>query len=283
MDFFLIDVDTIKCSVPYSEIKDHEIVVNRLANIILESGGIVNPLFVKKLGFDSYELVYGEIEYYAAVKASEIDPKKGEMIAAFIIDEDQKELIKQQINFLRKSLLNGEKSGNNQPSINQVVCTASDNYNKLNSVQKDINQIHEKLESLMEMNTAKGLKNLLRKQLESIISEAETKSKKEAIQHLKNAQAELLDQQKKIDDQILELSKVNLVDITYEELSTLMQQAGSSITQINASWETIKYWRKSEQELTWDNLKKSTVNKSKDKIKGFGMGSYQTIKKVCFL
>ncbi|MGK7881060.1 MAG: chromosome partitioning protein ParB [Crocosphaera sp.] len=283
MDFFLIDVDTIKCSVAYSEIKEYENVVDRLANIILESGGIVNPLFVKKLGFDSYELLYGEIEYYAAVKASEIDPRKGEMIAAFIIEDDQKELIKQQINFLRKSLSNEQSTEGSQSLNTEVVSTVNSNYNKLNSVQKDINKLHEKLQSLMEMNTANGLRNLLRKQLESIINEAETKSKQEAIQYLKNSQAKLREQQKKIDDQILELSKVNLLDITYDQLSELMQQVKGKSNQIKASWKAIEYWRKSDQELTWDNLRKSTVNANKEKIDGFADGSYKILKKVAYL
>ncbi len=227
--------------------------------------------------------MYGEIEYYAALKASEIDPIKVEMIGAFIIEDDQQKLIKQQIDCLRKSLSNGKKSQQDQRSNNSVVCTASDNYNKLNSVEKDINQIHEKLESLIKMNTAKGLKSLLRKQLESIISEAEIKSKQEAIQHLIKAQYDLQQEQQKIQEQILELSKVNLLDTTYEQLSILMKQAGSNITQINASWKAVEYWRKSEQELTWDNLEKSTVNKSKDKIYGFASGSFQTLKKVAYL
>ena len=235
MDFFLIDVDTIKCSIPYSKVQDYERQIDRLANLILDSEGIINPVFVKKIGSNSYELVYGEIEYYAMMKVGKIDPEKGESIAAFIIKEDQQELIKQQIYFLRKSLSN-EKSTEESQSLNsELVSTVNSNYNKLNSVQKDIHQIHEQLESLIEMNTAKGLKRLLRKQLESIITEAETKSKQEAIQYLKNSQAELLYQKNKIDDQILELSKVNLMDTTYDQLSTLMQQAGSNITQINAS------------------------------------------------
>lgn len=276
MDFFLMDVDTIKCSVPYSEIKEHENFVKRLANIILESGDIINPLVVKKVGFDSYELVYGEIEYYAAVKASEIDPKKGEMIGAFIIEDSEEDSIKMQFNLLRKSLLDGEYN-------RQIVCTASDNYNKLNLVQKDINQIHEKLESLIDLNTGKGLRDLLRKQINSIISEAEIKSKEEAIQYLTKAQYDLQEQQKKIDDQILELSKVNLVETNYEQLSTLMKQVGSSTTQIKASWKAVEYWRKSDQELTWDNLRKSTVNGTKEKIKGFADKSYQVLKKVAYL
>lgn len=276
MDFFLIDVDTIKCPVPYSTIKDYEKTIDRLAHLILDSEGIIDPIFVKKIGSNSYELVYGEIEYYAMTKVGNIDPEKGEAIAAFIIEDHQKELIKKQINFLRKSLVNVE-------DIGQTTCTASDNYSKLNSVHRDINQIHEKLESLMEMNTAKGLRDLLRKQINSIISESETKNKQEAVQYLKNSQAELRDQQKKINDQILELSKVNLLDTTYDKLSELMQQLGSSTPQTKASWEAIEYWRKSDQELTWDNLKKSTVNKSKDKIRGFADKSYQTLKKVAYL
>ena len=276
MEFFLIDVDTIKCSLPYSQVQDYEKKIDLLANLILDTEGIINPVFVKKIGSNSYELVYGEIEYYAMIKVGKIDPEKGESIAAFIIQEDEQELIKQQIDFLRKSLSNEQEDG-------QTVCTARDNYNKLNSVQKDINQIHEKLESLMEMNTAKGLKRLLRKQLESIITEAETKNQKEAIQHLKNSKAELLDQQKKIDDQILELSKVNLLDTTYEQLSELMEQAKGKTNQIKASWKAIQYWRKSDQGLTWDNLRKSTVHGTKEKIDGFADGSYKILKKVAYL
>ncbi|CCQ52211.1 hypothetical protein [Crocosphaera watsonii] len=99
---------------------------------------------------------------------------------------------------MRKSLSN-EKSTEESQSLNsELVSTVNSNYNKLNSVQKDIHQIHEQLESLIEMNTAKGLKRLLRKQLESIITEAETKSKQEAIQYLKNSQAELLYQKIKL-------------------------------------------------------------------------------------
>ncbi|MDJ0510777.1 MAG: chromosome partitioning protein ParB [Crocosphaera sp.] len=276
MDFFLIDVDTIKCSVPYSQIKNYEKKIDILANLILDSEGIINPIFVKKIGSNSYELVYGEIEYYAMVKVCKINPEKGEVIAAFIIEEKEQELVKTQIDFLRKSLFNGEDDS-------QTVCTARDNRGKLNLVHKEINKIHETLESLIEMNTAKGLKKLLEKQLESIISEAETKSKEEAIQYLNKSKAELLEQQKKIDDKILELSKVNLVDTTYDELSKLMQQEGSKTPQVKASWKAIEYWRKSEQELTWDNLKKSTVNKSKEKIKGFAMVSYQQLRKVAYL
>ncbi|MDJ0729993.1 MAG: chromosome partitioning protein ParB [Crocosphaera sp.] len=277
MDFFLIDVDTIKCSVPYSQIKDNEKKIDRLANLILDSEGIINPIFVKKIGSNSYELVYGEIEYYAMTKVANIDPEKGETIAAFIIEDAQKELMKQQIDFLRKSLSNGDDPP-------KVVCTASHNLNKLNSVQKDINQIHEKLASLMEMNTAKGLKDLLKKQLESIISEAEIKSKEEAIQYLTKAKYDLQEQQNKIKDQILELSKVNLVDITYEQLSTLMQQAAGKSNQIKASWKAIEYWRKSDQGLTWDNLKKSIGGKkSEHKIDNFGQKTYDKLREVAYL
>ncbi|MEA5511648.1 chromosome partitioning protein ParB [Crocosphaera sp. UHCC 0190] len=283
MDFFLVDVDTINCTIPYSEIKDNEMIVNRLANIILESGGIVNPLFVKKLGFDSYELVYGDVEYYAAVKASQIDPRKGEMIAAFIIKDEQKDAIKRQIDVLRKTLSNIEQLGDNQPSINQVICTASDNYSKLNSVEKDIKQIHEQLDYFMEINTPKGIKKLLTKQLETIISETENKTKQEAIQHLRKAQHELQQYQKNIENEILELSKFNLIDVTYDELAQIMKQVGSSVNQINASWKAIEYWRKPDKELSWDNLKKSTINKSKDKIYGFAQAAYAKLRKVAYL
>ncbi len=50
MDFFLIDLDTINCLVPYSDIKESENIVHQIAKLILESEGLINPIFVKKIG-----------------------------------------------------------------------------------------------------------------------------------------------------------------------------------------------------------------------------------------
>ena len=72
------------------------------AKLILEAEGIINPIILRRTSLDSYEVVEGNFEYYAAARAREIDPRKGEMIGAFILEEDKEEAILEQIQLLRK-------------------------------------------------------------------------------------------------------------------------------------------------------------------------------------
>ncbi|MEG4579670.1 chromosome partitioning protein ParB [Microcoleus sp. MON1_C5] len=52
---------------------------------------------------DSYEIVEGDFEYYAAAKAREINPMKGETIGAFILEPENEGLLLEQVQALRKS------------------------------------------------------------------------------------------------------------------------------------------------------------------------------------
>jgi len=51
----------------------------------------------------SYEVVDGHFEYYAAVKAKEIDLCRGEMVGVFILDSENEASLREQIKLLRKS------------------------------------------------------------------------------------------------------------------------------------------------------------------------------------
>jgi hypothetical protein len=54
---------------------------------------------------DAYEIVDGDFEYYAAAKAREINPLKGETIGAFILEPENEELLLEQVKILRKSAI----------------------------------------------------------------------------------------------------------------------------------------------------------------------------------
>lgn len=88
--------------------------INRLAEQILKAEGIISPLIVRRTSLESYELVEGDFEYFAAVKAREIDPRKGETISAYIIEpenDDVSDAIAEQIELLKQSadnLLNND-------------------------------------------------------------------------------------------------------------------------------------------------------------------------------
>ena len=74
----LVGVKKINSKVPRSEFSEDEL--NLTAELILKAEGIINPPVIRRTSLESYEVVNGHFEYYAAVKAREINPRKGEMI-----------------------------------------------------------------------------------------------------------------------------------------------------------------------------------------------------------
>ncbi|MDB9313201.1 helix-hairpin-helix domain-containing protein [Spirulina sp. CS-785/01] len=76
--------------------------INTLAEQILASEGLINPLIVKRTSLESYQLVEGVLEYYAAVRAREMDPRRGEMINAFIVEGEKAESLQTQVHLLRQ-------------------------------------------------------------------------------------------------------------------------------------------------------------------------------------
>lgn len=92
--------------------------VERLANLILEMGGLTSVPVVKKSGIDPesgddlYEIVTGDLEYYAAVKAYEIDPDQAsETIRVYAVPEEKAEAARNQNQFISGSGSSTARSG----------------------------------------------------------------------------------------------------------------------------------------------------------------------------
>lgn len=100
----LVLVKKITSTVPRDNFADRDL--EKVAQLILESGGLINPIVLRRNGMDAYEIVDGDFEYYAAAKAREINPKKGETIGAFILEPENEELLLEQVQALRKSAKN---------------------------------------------------------------------------------------------------------------------------------------------------------------------------------
>ena len=96
----LVAVKKISSAVPREKFSEDEL--KRVAELILKAEGIINPPIIRRKSFELFEVVDGDFEYYAAAKAREIDPRKGEMIGAFIIESENEELLTEQVKFLRK-------------------------------------------------------------------------------------------------------------------------------------------------------------------------------------
>jgi ParB family chromosome partitioning protein len=99
----LVAVKKITSAVPRSNFTEADL--EKLARLILESGGLINPIIVRRNGMDAYEIVDGDFEYYAAARAKEIDALKGETIGAFILEEENEELLLEQLEILRKTAI----------------------------------------------------------------------------------------------------------------------------------------------------------------------------------
>ncbi|MDJ0578443.1 helix-hairpin-helix domain-containing protein [Crocosphaera sp.] len=130
----LVSVKRINSSVERSQFNEKEI--EKSAQAILDAEGIINPIILEKISLESYEVVCGYFEYYAAVRAREIDPRKGEMISAFIIEEKKEEAIKTQIKIFRES---------NQNSSNKTIVTGGSEQ-KLSNMESRLTNIEARFE-----------------------------------------------------------------------------------------------------------------------------------------
>ena len=80
-----VDITSISSERSKAEFNDAEI--ERLADLILATGGLIHPLLLKQIAVDRYAIVRGDLEYYAAVRAKEKDLHKAETVNAFIVSE----------------------------------------------------------------------------------------------------------------------------------------------------------------------------------------------------
>ncbi|MFM7447014.1 MAG: helix-hairpin-helix domain-containing protein [Leptolyngbyaceae cyanobacterium] len=76
--------------------------IEKAAHLILGVEGTINPIILRRTSLESYEVVEGHFEYYAAVRAREISLSKGEMIQAIILEPENEETLLKQIDLLRK-------------------------------------------------------------------------------------------------------------------------------------------------------------------------------------
>jgi hypothetical protein len=99
INFSLVDVKNITSNVPRSYFKEADL--DRIAEMILEGGGIVRALVVKATDPENYTVIDGHFEYYAAVRAREKDPRKGEMVNAFVISPKSEDIVLKQAEALK--------------------------------------------------------------------------------------------------------------------------------------------------------------------------------------
>lgn len=97
-DFRQVDVKAIVADSQRSDFSEEDI--NKLADAILANEGIIRPLVLKRSGIDSYILIDGHLEYYAAVRAREKNPRLGEVVNSLIVNPKKEAAVEIQLSVL---------------------------------------------------------------------------------------------------------------------------------------------------------------------------------------
>ena len=137
--------------------------LKKLAEQILKAEGLISPLILRRNDLQSYEVIDGHFEYYAAVKAREIDPRKGEMISAYIIESENPVIssaILEQVELLKKSrsiaLPSPEKSSKTIisqqiPEINQTPKNIKSLVDKIDAIENSLSNQSEQIKNIEKL------------------------------------------------------------------------------------------------------------------------------------
>lgn len=293
-------VKEITSNVPRSEFLESDL--EEAAQLILKAEGIIKPLVLRTIGWESYQVVDGHFEYYAAVRAKEINPRDGERIGAFIIEGNKAEVLEEQVEMLRKkssiSPVSEESKIIQEGTINlsdlaklldkklQPI-TAKLNQQTIESptysqpignksIEEKLENIEIKIDQLVPKTNITEIEEILNNQLEVIRQKISNLSKEEALSLLTKTQTALNRQLETIKNESNQLQKVNLLTVeTKEDIQQAFARVKGTTTMINATWEAIKRWKQSGENLTWENLKQQTK-----KGIGFGKTTYEKLRKI---
>ena len=117
---FFVDVKVISSDLPRSNFVESEL--DKLADLILESNGLLRPIILQQSRAGKYKVIEGHREYYAAVIAKGKNLEKGEMVNAFVIDADLKKSAIAQLALLSgEPVANNTNLSNDYPSLAQLL------------------------------------------------------------------------------------------------------------------------------------------------------------------
>jgi hypothetical protein len=98
--FSFVDIVSIQSTI--SRANFSAALIEDLAQSFLAIGGTVKPIIVKMIGFESYQVVFGDLEFYAALRAREINDNF-ELVRVLIIPSGKEESIINQMNLLESA------------------------------------------------------------------------------------------------------------------------------------------------------------------------------------
>ncbi len=143
-----IDLDTITppSAVPSSQFPVHQ--VENLANLFLKVGDTVSPILLRKVSPIAFEVLEGHFEYYAAIKAQEID-EQFTAIRAYIVPPELETTILEQYQFLRS------------PSASTPI----PNPPQVTNVSPDLDKIEEAIANRLEQKLTAAIEKTIEERI----------------------------------------------------------------------------------------------------------------------
>ena len=96
-DFLLIDLQDVVATKERSYFPETDL--QNLANLIVAMKGLIRPVILKKIGFERFQIIEGNLEYYACLIAKEKE-RSLETINAFVVDKEAENIASQQMQLL---------------------------------------------------------------------------------------------------------------------------------------------------------------------------------------
>jgi|694.fasta_scaffold99717_3 DNA uptake protein ComE-like DNA-binding protein len=150
-----VDIVSVHTNASRSEFSQDE--VEKLAHNFLLSGGSTRPLIVRPKNAEEYDVIEGHLEFYAALRAKELDDNF-EMIQAIILDSKNEKAIVEQVNLFKEIT----PSPVTPPSDNKLIERIKNLEKQLSS---DINNLKTQLSNQTE---SPDLESILKSQLDAL-------------------------------------------------------------------------------------------------------------------
>lgn len=173
-----MDVTSIQSNIPRSSFPESQL--EEMAETILKCDGLLKPLVLQIEGINSYSVIEGHFEYHASVRAQEKNPRKAEMVNAFIVAEENIEVVKQQTQILQATTAPTVSADSSNISIPSTAISADRLQNIELRFEKLINDFRNE-----QSQTNRSIENrlfALEKQQENpqnLLEELNTKSQDE--------------------------------------------------------------------------------------------------------
>lgn len=100
-EFYRVDISDIKSNRQRLDFDENQIA--EIAASILRNDGLLRPLILGMDGVNSYTVLDGDLEYFAAVRAREENPQAGATVNAFVISPKNQSEAQAQIEVIRNA------------------------------------------------------------------------------------------------------------------------------------------------------------------------------------